>query len=89
MNSPDNFTGPVNLGNPGEFTILELAKKLIAMTGSKSQVVFRFLPADDPTRRKPDFALAKHILKWAPRVALDDGLTRVIFDFRDSSGAAA
>ena len=62
MNSPDDFTGPVNLGNPGEFTILELAQKVIALTGSKSAIAFKPLPADDPTQRQPDIALAKRIL---------------------------
>jgi UDP-glucuronate decarboxylase len=89
MNSPDDFTGPVNLGNPGEFTILELAQKIIALTGSNSQLVYRPLPADDPTQRKPDIGLAKRILDWTPRVGLDDGLTKAIAYFRDSSGAAA
>jgi UDP-glucuronate decarboxylase len=88
MNSPDDFTGPVNLGNPGEFTILELARKIVAMTGSNAQIEFKPLPADDPTQRQPDIALAKRILDWAPRVALDDGLTQAIAYFRDSSGEA-
>ena len=89
MNSPDDFTGPVNLGNPGEFTILELATKIIAMTGSKSQVVHRLLPSDDPIQRQPNIELAKRILDWAPRVALDDGLTHAIAYFRGSNGGAA
>jgi UDP-glucuronate decarboxylase len=88
MNSPDDFTGPVNLGNPGEFTILELAKKVIALTGSKSAIAFKPLPSDDPTQRQPDIALAKRILDWTPRVALDDGLTQAIAYFRDSNGVA-
>src|SRR3990172_9510403 len=86
MNSADDFTGPVNLGNPSEFTILELAQKVIALTGSKSQIEFKPLPADDPTPRKPDIALAKHILDWTPRIALDDGLPRAIAYFRDFRG---
>src|SRR5450759_4194594 len=89
MNSPDDFTGPVNLGNPGEFTILQLAQKIIAMTGSKSQLVYRPLPSDDPTQRQPNIELAKRILDWAPRVALDDGLTHAIAYFRGSNGGVA
>ena len=88
MNSPDDFTGPVNLGNPGEFTILELARKVIALTGSNSQIEFKPLPADDPTQRKPDIDLAQRILDWTPRVALDDGLPRAIAYFRGSGGGA-
>ncbi|MCX7140584.1 MAG: SDR family oxidoreductase [Proteobacteria bacterium] len=87
MDSADDFTGPVNLGNPGEFTILELAQKIIAMTGSKSQLVYRPLPADDPTQRKPDIELAKRVLDWTPGVALEDGLKKAIAYFRDSNGA--
>jgi UDP-glucuronate decarboxylase len=88
MDSADDFTGPVNLGNPGEFTILELAQKIIALTGSKSQLVYRPLPTDDPTQRKPDIALATRVLDWTPRVALDDGLKQAIAYFRDSNGEA-
>ena len=80
----DGFHGPVNLGNPSEFTILELAKKIIAQTDSKSKVVHRPLPADDPTQRKPDIALAQQVLEWMPRVALDDGLAHAIAYFRNS-----
>jgi len=89
MNSPDNFIGPVNLGNPGEFTILELAKKVIALTGSKSPITFKPLPSDDPTQRQPDIGLAQRILDWTPGVALDDGLTQAITYFRDSQGAVS
>ena len=78
MNSPDDFTGPVNLGNPGEFTILELAQKVIALTGSKSAIAFKPLPSDDPTQRQPNIQLAKRVLAWSPNVPLDDGLPRVI-----------
>ena len=88
MCSPDDFTGPVNLGNPGEFTILELAQKVIALTGSKSTLVHKPLPSDDPTQRKPDISLALRVLGWSPKVQLDDGLPRAIAYFRDSSGAA-
>ena len=82
MNSDDDFTGPVNIGNPGEFTMLELAEKVIAMTGSKSKIVFRPLPSDDPKMRKPDIALAKAKLNWEPKVGLDEGLKETIDYFK-------
>ena len=82
MNGPDGFIGPVNIGNPGEFTILELAKLVIELIGSKSQLVFRPLPADDPTQRKPDITLAQTRLGWQPTVPLREGLTRTIDWFR-------
>ncbi len=78
MNSRDDFTGPVNLGNPGEFTMLELANKVLALTGSKSKIVYRPLPQDDPTQRKPEIALVKKELDWEPVVDLDEGLKRTI-----------
>ena len=78
MATPDDFTGPVNIGNPGEFTILELAEKVIAFTGSKSKIVRRPLPQDDPTRRRPDISLAKQAFGWEPTIPLDDGLHRTI-----------
>ncbi len=78
MNGPDDFTGPVNLGNPDEFTILELAEKIIEITNSKSKVVFKSLPQDDPLQRKPDINLAKKRLKWQPAVKLDQGLKKTI-----------
>ena len=78
MNSQDEVTGPVNLGNPGEFTIRELAEKVIAMTGSKSELVFKPLPSDDPTRRCPDISVAKEQLDWEPVVKLDEGLKKTI-----------
>ncbi len=78
MNSDDGFTGPVNLGNPGEFTIRELAEKVIAMTGSKSEIVNKPLPSDDPRQRKPDITLAGKELGWKPTVALEDGLKKTI-----------
>ena len=89
MHSADDFTGPVNLGNPGEFSILELAQKVIALTGSKSTLAFKPLPSDDPTQRQPDIDLARRVLDWTPRVALDDGLTRAIAYFRDANGGTA
>jgi UDP-glucuronate decarboxylase len=82
MNGPDDFIGPVNLGNPDEFTILELAKLVIELTGSKSQLVYRPLPADDPAKRRPDITLAKQRLGWEPRVKLREGLERTIAWFR-------
>ena len=77
----DDFHGPVNLGNPNEMTIGELAEKIISLTGSKSKIVSRPLPKDDPTRRKPDITLAKEKLGWVPTIDLDDGLKRTIKDF--------
>jgi UDP-glucuronate decarboxylase len=82
MNSSDDFLGPVNIGNPGEFTMLELAEKVIAMTGSKSKIVFRPLPSDDPKMRKPDISLAKEKLDWEPKVKLDEGLAKTIEYFK-------
>ena len=78
MNSRDGFTGPVNLGNPGEFTMLELAEKVIGFTGSRSKIVHKPLPQDDPTRRKPVIDLAMKELSWEPRVSLDEGLQKTI-----------
>jgi len=78
MNTPDDVTGPVNLGNPKEFTILELAEKVIELTGSRSEIVFKPLPADDPKRRQPDITLARKLLDWEPRISLDEGLKKTI-----------
>ncbi|MEW6065210.1 NAD-dependent dehydratase [Desulforamulus profundi] len=86
MNHSGDFTGPVNLGNLGEFTILELAEKVIAMTGSKSGIVFKPLPQDDPMQRRPDITLAKERLNWAPAVPLDEGLRKTIAYFRQLPG---
>jgi UDP-glucuronate decarboxylase len=82
MNGPDDFHGPVNLGNPDEFTILELAKLVIELTGSRSKIVHHELPADDPTRRQPDIRLAKEKLDWEPRTPLRAGLEKTIDWFR-------
>jgi UDP-glucuronate decarboxylase len=82
MNSAGEHIGPINLGNPGEFTIRELADMVIEITGSKSKVVERPLPEDDPTRRRPDITLAKQYLKWEPQVKLREGLTKTIEWFR-------
>jgi UDP-glucuronate decarboxylase len=86
MHSPDGFTGPVNLGNPGEFTILELAEKVIEMIGSRSEIIFTPLPADDPKQRKPDISLAGKVLGWEPKVPLDEGLRKTIDYFDDLLG---
>lgn len=83
MDSEDDFIGPVNLGNPGEFTIRELAEKVIQLTGSTSRIVYKPLPMDDPQRRQPDISLAKERLGWQPVVKLDEGLARIIDYFRD------
>ena len=82
MNGPDDFIGPVNIGNPDEFTILELAKLVIELTGSKSQIIYKDLPVDDPTRRKPDIAIAKSKLGWEPTTKLRQGLEKTIAWFR-------
>lgn len=82
MNTPDSFTGPVNIGNPGEFTMLELAEKVIRMTNTKSKIVFQPLPADDPMQRRPDISIAKEVLGWEPKINLDEGLARTIDYFR-------
>ena len=86
MNSEDGFTGPVNLGNPGEFTILELAQEVIKATGSRSEIVFKPLPNDDPMQRKPDITLAQERLGWSPKVALAQGLPKTIAYFRKILG---
>lgn len=82
MNTSDNFTGPVNLGNPIEFSILELAKKVIESTGSKSKIIFKPLPIDDPKQRKPNITLAKEKLNWEPKIKLEDGLKNTIEYFK-------
>ncbi|TAM45967.1 MAG: SDR family oxidoreductase [Gammaproteobacteria bacterium] len=82
MNSPDAFTGPVNLGNPEEFTILDLAQKVVALTGARSEIVFKPLPSDDPVQRCPDIGLARQTLGWQPSVRLQDGLVKTVSYFR-------
>jgi UDP-glucuronate decarboxylase len=82
MNGPDSFVGPVNLGNPNEFTMLELAKLVIELTGSKSKIVNLPRPTDDPSQRKPDITLAKKHLSWEPKVQLRDGLAKTIEYFK-------
>jgi UDP-glucuronate decarboxylase len=83
MASPREFTGPVNVGNPDEFTILELAERVLRLTGSKSRIVFKPLPCDDPRQRQPDISLAKEKLGWEPRVPLEEGLRPTIDYFRN------
>ena len=78
----EQFTGPVNLGNPDEYTILDFAKKIVAMTSSRSKIVHKPLPSDDPTQRQPDIALAGEKLGWKPKVSVDEGLKRTIEFFR-------
>ena len=82
INTPDSFTGPVNLGNPGEFSVIELANKVIKLTGSGSRIIHLPLPQDDPKQRKPDISLAGEILKWSPAVDLDEGLQKTIDFFK-------
>ena len=84
MASPDDVTGPVNLGNQEEFQMIDLATKIKAMTGSSSEIVFRELPQDDPKQRQPDIALAARVLGWAPKVGVTDGLQKTIAYFRGS-----
>ena len=83
MQSPDEVVGPVNIGNPGEYTMLELAEMVLKLTGERSKIVFKALPPDDPMQRQPDIALARKVLAWSPTVDLDDGLRRTITYFRE------
>jgi len=82
MNGPDDLTGPANLGNPDEFSILELAEKIIELISSKSEIIFKPLPQDDPLQRKPDISLARKKLDWEPTIKLEDGLKRTIEYFK-------
>ncbi|HEC1753588.1 TPA: SDR family oxidoreductase [Campylobacter lari] len=82
MNSPKDFQGPINTGNPGEFTIKELAQKVIEKTNSKSQIIYKDLPLDDPTQRRPDITLAKSKFAWEPKINLDEGLDKTIEYFK-------
>lgn len=82
MNTADEITGPVNTGNPGEFSILELAEKIIELTGASSTIEHRELPSDDPTQRKPDITLAKEIMGWDPQIKLEEGLKKTIPYFK-------
>jgi UDP-glucuronate decarboxylase len=83
INSRPDFTGPVNIGNPEEFTMLELAEKILMLTESKSRIVYQPLPEDDPRQRKPDISLAKEELQWGPSVSLEDGLKETIAYFKE------
>lgn len=82
MDAPDNVTGPINIGNPGEFTIKQLAEMVIEMTGAKSKLIYKPLPKDDPTQRKPDITLAQEKLGWDPKVPLAEGLAKTIEYFK-------
>ncbi|MDR1243276.1 MAG: SDR family oxidoreductase [Deltaproteobacteria bacterium] len=82
MDTPDQVTGPINLGNPAEFTIIELAEKIVRLTRSRSKIVYEPLPQDDPARRRPDITLARQVLGWEPQVEAEDGLARTIDYFR-------
>ncbi len=83
MNTPDDVTGPINIGNPKEFTILELATMVINLTGSRSHIVHRPSPQDDPRRRRPDISKANDLLGWSPQIQLSDGLIRTIKYFEE------
>jgi len=86
MNTPDEITGPMNLGNPGEFSILQLAEMIIRMTGSESKIVYEALPSDDPIQRQPDISFAAAQLGWKPKVELEEGLERTIVYFKELMG---
>lgn len=81
-NTDDNFIGPVNIGNPNEFTIKELANKIIALTGTKSKIVYKDLPSDDPKQRQPDISLARNIIDWEPKIQIEAGLIKTIEYFK-------
>jgi UDP-glucuronate decarboxylase len=83
MNTKDGIIGPINLGNPEEFTILELAERILKLTGSKSEIRFEPLPQGDPKKRQPDKSMAKRLLRWEPGVWLDEGLIKTIDYFND------
>lgn len=88
LDTPDDFTGPVNLGNPNEITVGELARKIISLAGSRSRIDYLPLPHDDPKRRRPDISLAREKLGWEPKVPLEEGLNRTIAYFDDLLGSA-
>jgi UDP-glucuronate decarboxylase len=83
MNTGDDFTGPVNIGNPAEFTMLKLANKVIELTGSSSELIYKTLPSDDPKQRQPNIELAQQRLGWTPQIQLDAGLKNTIEYFRN------
>jgi UDP-glucuronate decarboxylase len=82
MNSEAGFTGPINIGNPGEFTMLQLAETILKLSGSKSKIVYQSLPSDDPKQRQPNIELAKAKLGWQPKINLEDGLKETIAYFK-------
>jgi UDP-glucuronate decarboxylase len=82
MASPESFTGPVNIGNPNEFTIMQLAEQVIKLTNSKSKIIRMPLPSDDPMQRQPNIDLAKKMLDWEPKIQLKEGLTKTIDYFK-------
>jgi UDP-glucuronate decarboxylase len=82
--TPDSFIGPVNIGNPNEFTIKELAEKIVSLTGAKSKFILQDLPLDDPKQRQPDISLAKQMIGWSPKIELDEGLTKTIEYFKNA-----
>ncbi len=84
MNTDDSITGPINIGSPNEFTILELAEKVIHYTGSSSKIIFKEIPMDDPLQRQPDITLAKKVLNWEPKIVLDEGLLKTIEFFKQN-----
>ena len=84
METPDSITGPINVGNPDEFSIKELAEKVIEITGSKSKITFEPLPTDDPAQRKPNISKAKEVLKWEPKIKLEEGLVKTINYFKET-----
>jgi UDP-glucuronate decarboxylase len=81
MDTDHGFTGPVNLGNPGEFSMLELAETVLSLTGSTSELIFKDLPEDDPKQRQPDISIAKGKLEWEPKISLKEGLEKTISYF--------
>lgn len=89
MQSPDDVTGPVNLGRPDEFRISGLAQKIVELTNSKSEIVFKPLPTDDPKQRRPDITLAREVLDWEPKIVLEEGLQKTIAYFEKTLGAPA
>jgi UDP-glucuronate decarboxylase len=87
MQTDDEITGPVNIGNPDEFTILELAQKIMALVGSDSDLEFKALPSDDPSQRQPDISKAKELFGWQPKVSWEEGLLKTIESYRLAYGS--
>ena len=82
VHTTNDFTGPVNVGNPKEFSIRELAERVVALTGSRSKLVFKPLPSDDPMQRQPDISVARRVLEWQPKVELEEGLRKTVAYFQ-------